>query len=856
MVKHNKHTPMMQQYLNIKAKYPNNLLFYRMGDFYELFYQDAIHGAKLLDLTLTHRGQSNGEPIPMAGVPQHALENYLAKLVKLGEHVAICEQIGDPKTSIGPVERKVTRIITPGTITEEALLNQAQENILTAVYYSRYGIGLASLEVSVGILRLQELKTLDALKDELARIAPVEILINSTEHKKLINHHNAVTELKSEYFELKHATARIQRYLSAHLNKFDGDEIYATQAVGALLAYVENMYTDKLPLIHQVFLEKPDDVILIDATTRKNLEISQNLTGEKKHTLLKVLNKTASSMGQRMLQRWLNRPLKQSMALTARIEAVSELKSTRLYDDLLQLLKHIGAIDRIITRIGLGTARPRDLIKLKAALSVIPDIKGLLKNLTSKLNLQINRQLKSFPELLTLLTEAIIDNPPALIRDGGVIKTGYDAQLDELRALSEHASDFLIKMEAKERESLHCPTLKVGYNRVHGYYIEISKAQANKAPKHYLRRQTLKNAERFITPELKQFEDKILNAKEKALALEKQIYQQILDTLATHAHGLQLCAQALSVLDVINCFAERADTLNYCCPEFTSETGIDIKQGRHPVVETVQKELPFIANDLCFDQRTRMLLITGPNMGGKSTFMRQVALITLLAHVGAYVPAQQAKFGPVDGIFTRIGAQDNLASGDSTFMVEMKETANILQRASNNALVLMDEVGRGTSTFDGMAIAWAVAHQLGAKIQCYTLFATHYFELTRLAEEVPQIENHHVDAKEQGNDIIFLHTLSAGPASKSYGLHVARLAGISSDVLLHAQKKLKLLESNNCQLEPSAKHEQTKVVSPELNMLIQHILSIDVEALSPLASHHKLCELIELCRTVKKSNES
>ncbi len=790
------HTPMMQQYLRIKAEHPDKLLFYRMGDFYEFFFEDAKRAVKLLDITLTHRGQSGGEPIPMAGVPYHAVEGYLAKLIRLGESMAICEQVGDPALAKGPVERKVVRIVTPGTVTDEALLEERQENLLVAISEAKGHFGVASLDMGSGRFHVSEVDNLESVSSELARLQPAECLLNEASEAPI--EITASTQRRPAHtFDIDHATRLLTtQFGTQDLSGFGCEHLpLGISAAGALLHYAQETQRTALPHIRGLRVQSSDDSVTLDATTLRNLELLTNLSGGKEHTLAWVLDHTATPMGSRLLRRWIKRPLKDHNTLTRRHQAIHTLLSKQTYENITPLLKSIGDIERILARIALRSARPRDLVGLRQALSTLPALQKILGTLDNPFLQKLSTQIGEFPELFALLARAIEASPAQLIRDGGVIADGFDATLDELRQISEHAGQYLIDFEATERERSGLPTLKVGFNRVHGYYIEISKAQAGQAPEHYTRRQTLKNAERYITPELKTFEDKVLSSRERALAREKALYESLLDDLLNVLPELQQCAHSLAVLDVLTNLAERADILHFTCPTFTEQPGIHIEEGRHPVIEQVQSA-PFIPNDVILNEADRMLIITGPNMGGKSTYMRQTALITLLAYMGSFVPAKVAQFGPIDRIFTRVGAADDLASGRSTFMVEMTETANILLNATAQSLVLLDEVGRGTSTYDGLALAWAVVTHLAEETKAFTLFATHYFELTSLPESIKNISNVHLDAVEHNDDIVFLHKVNPGPASRSYGLQVAKRAGIPEAIIQQAKEKLNQLEQH------------------------------------------------------------
>ena len=805
----NSYTPMMRQYLGLKSQHPDMLLFYRMGDFYELFFEDAEKASRLLGITLTRRGTSNGEPIKMAGVPYHAAEQYLAKLAKMGEAVAICEQIGDPESSKGPVERAVTRILTPGTLTDAALLDETRDNVLLSICLGDGLIGLAQLNLASGEFILSEI-AMSQLSQELARINPAEIVCEENQQHAaqiaIINQHKAPKKrLSSWQFDLDSAIASLTKQLNTRdLNGFGCADLKpAIAAAGALLDYVKHTQRAVLPHIHTISVASTSETIQLDAATRRNLEIDMTLRGEVSPTLYSLLNTTQTAMGARLLRIWLHHPLRDRNLIIKRHDAVAELLMASHYQHLQSTLKSIGDIERITTRIALKTARPRDLSGLAASLLQLPLLKSQLVSDKAILLETLAANLQAPLAVVDLLSKAIQPEPSSLLREGGVIANGFDAELDELRSLQTNHGDFLLQFEAAEKARTGLQNLKVEYNSVHGFYIEISRAQAENAPAEYRRRQTLKNAERFITPELKAFEDKVLSANDRALAREKMLYEQVLDQLIPFIVALQTNSGAVASLDVLCCFAERAESLNYVQPQFTQVAGIEIIAGRHPVVESIsvsRNGQAFIANDVLLNPYRQLLLITGPNMGGKSTFMRQTALIVLLAHCGCFVPANVAKIGEIDRIFTRIGASDDLAGGQSTFMVEMTETANILHNATDKSLVLLDEIGRGTSTFDGLSLAWAVAKQLLEKNKSYTLFATHYFELTRIVDEAKQAANVHLDAVEYGQgdnkNIVLMHKVEDGAAHMSYGIQVAQLAGIPKAVIATAKRKLKQLESN------------------------------------------------------------
>ena len=797
--KTSEYTPMMQQYLRIKAQHPNELLFYRMGDFYELFFDDAKTASELLDITLTARGKKEGNPIPMCGVPFHAADNYLAKLIKGGVSVAICEQIGDPQNSKGPVERKVLRVLTPGTVTDEALLDDKSENLLVSIAHNNVSFGIASLDMCSGLFQLNEVDSQDAFISEIDRINPKEILIaEDSSVLKLLDQDSCIRKRNPWEYDFDTAERVLNNHFGTkNLTAFGCDDMkLGISAAGVLLQYALDTQKNSLPHIQQITAEVQSSKVILDPTTRKNLEIDQAINGGTKNTLFEVLNTTGSSMGSRLLKRWLNEPSKDLKKLECRQKSIALLQDNLLYDRVHQVLRHVGDMERILTRVALRSARPRDITRLTMSLEQLPQIQKLLCETTDENLLKLKNYCKPLPELFKFLSEALIDNPPMTIREGGVIANDFDDELDELRALNSNAGKYLLDLEIQEKERTGINTLKVGYNRVHGYYIEISKGQSAQAPVEYIRRQTLKNAERYITPELKVYEDKSLSAKSKALAREKVIYENLLDTINKDLKTLVNCASSLAELDALSSMSERAVSLNFCKPELTEENLIEIKGGRHPVIEQTI-ESPFIPNDLDMNQKKRMLIITGPNMGGKSTYMRQTALIVLLAQIGSFVPATSARIGIVDRIFTRIGSSDDIAGGRSTFMVEMTETANILHNASNRSLVLMDEIGRGTSTYDGLSIAWACAQYLVTEVKALTMFATHYFELTKLPEQGEASINVHLNAKEHKDQIMFMHRVLEGAASKSYGLQVAKLAGIPYPVLEEAKAQLTKLETQN-----------------------------------------------------------
>ena len=860
------HTPMMQQYLRIKAQHPDVLLFYRMGDFYEMFYDDARRAAQLLDIALTQRGQSAGAPIPMAGVPAVTLDGYLAKLVRKGESVAICEQRGDVGKTKGPMEREVVRIVTPGTLTDEALLEERRDNLLASVCAGNGRFGLAWLDLSAGRFSVMEVAGAAALEAEIERLRPAELLAPDGAAPVLARS----SGLKERPLRLRPpwhfdpesaARALAEQFHTRDLAGFGcADKPLGVAAAGALLAYVRETQKSALPHLLAITTEERDAALIMDPATRRNLELDESLAGSPELTLAGVFDRTSTAMGGRMLRRWMHRPLRDRDILRSRYQAVATLLEAAEYSTVATTLKAIGDLERIVARIALRSARPRDLAQLRAALAVLPDLHRLLEAASSRAPLlgqligEIAHHHNDTRADHALLTRAIVDSPPHYLRDGGVIAEGYDAELDELRLLGSNTEQFLLDLEQRERERTGLSSLKLGFNRVQGFFIEVNRSQADRVPPDYLRRQTVKSAERFITPELKSFEDKVLGARDKALARERALYEALLDHLIARLPALQSTTAAISQIDVLNCFAERAAVLDCTQPELTEEPMLAIDGGRHPVVERAGRE-PFVPNDLRFDDSRRMLIITGPNMGGKSTYMRQTALIVILAHIGCYVPARRAVLGPMDRIFTRIGASDDLAGGRSTFMLEMTETANILNNATAHSLVLMDEVGRGTSTFDGLSLAWACAAYIAAKIRAFTLFATHYFELTSLAGETPGVRNVHVEAVEHGDTLVFLHSVREGPANQSYGLQVAALAGIPKSVTAQARRYLTELERERDALRTSTSPQGELALSapasspaPPVSAALEALRALDPNSLSPREALDLLFRLQSLDR--------
>lgn len=839
------HTPMMRQYLTIKAEFPHILIFYRMGDFYELFFDDAKKASDLLDISLTARGKTGGNAIPMAGVPYHAVENYLAKLVQLGESVAICEQIGDPATSKGPVERKVVRIITPGTVSDEALLLDRQDNLIVAISEnndhskktSDPSFGLAYLDMTSGRFVITEPQTNEQLQAELQRLSPAELLYPETLSNTInIKQYKGLRRRPEWEFDLQTSISLLNnQFGTKELTGFGvADKLLGLSAAGCLFQYVKDTQRTALPHIRAIVCESASSGVVLDAATRRNLELTQNLQGGLDNTLAAILDKSSTPMGSRLLKRWLHFPLRDLSILTNRQNAIEHIITTDLYLEVQPLLKGLGDIERIVSRVALGSARPRDFARLRHTLQTLPDLQTTLSACNTGYVYSLSQLMLPIPEIQNLLEQAIVDNPPVLIRDGGVIASGYNQELDILRDLSDGATEFLAQLEQKEKERTGIHSLKVGYNKVHGFFIEMSRTAANDVPDNYIRRQTLKNNERFITEELKEHEQKVLSAQSQFLALEKRLYQELFDKVLPQLAQLQTLSQAIAELDVLTNFAERAITLNYVKPNLCEQPGITICAGRHPVVEQMTQDA-FIANPIVLTEQRKMLIITGPNMGGKSTYMRQTALIVLLAHIGCFVPANSAQIGLVDRIFTRIGASDDLASGRSTFMVEMTETANILHNATDKSLVLLDEIGRGTSTYDGLSLAWACAEMLALKTKAFTLFATHYFELTLLAQEIATLANVHLDAMEHDDNIVFMHAVQEGAASKSFGLQVAQLAGVPKAVINRAKQRLTELENKQAPsilpVQPDSFQQLSLVV--EDHPALETLRNVDVNDLSP-----------------------
>ncbi|MEW6369489.1 MAG: DNA mismatch repair protein MutS [Pseudomonadota bacterium] len=864
-------TPMMQQYLRIKADYPTMLVFYRMGDFYELFFEDAEKAARILGITLTARGSSGGNPIKMAGVPFHSLDPYLAKLVKLGESCAICEQIGDPALSKGPVERKVVRVVTPGTLTDSDLLPEKAERPLLAVctltQRKSVTVGLAWMSLASGALRLMEFsgdeRTVNTrLAQELERIAPAEILRaddGALFEDSPVAHTQRVPEWHFDV--VKGHKALVDQLAVSTLTGFGADGLGAAfGAAGALLRYAHSTQGRGLQHVNSLTVESENEFIGLDAATRRNLELTETIRGQESPTLFSLLDGCRTAMGSRLLRHWLHHARRDQSVARSRHEAIEALAQADASGHLSSTLAQVPDIERITTRIALLSARPRDLASLRDGLKQLPALRQQVARCfipgDSCLLREIHDALAPPEACLDLLVRAVAEEPAAMVRDGGVFARGFDAELDELRALSENAGQFLVELETRERARTGIANLRVEYNRVHGFYIEVTNGQADKVPDDYRRRQTLKNCERYITPELKAFEDKALSAQDRALSREKVLYDELLACLAPHIGQLQTVAQGLAQIDTLVALTRHALQNNWCAPQLVAEPCLTIVEGRHPVVE--QQIERFIANDCKLSNERRLLLITGPNMGGKSTFMRQTALIVLLAYIGSYVPATSATIGPIDRIFTRIGANDDLAGGRSTFMVEMTESAAILNGATEHSLVLMDEVGRGTSTFDGLALAWAIARHLIDTSRSFTLFATHYFELTQLPEAHPSAANVHLSAVEHKDSIVFLHAVQDGPASQSYGLQVAQLAGVPPSVIKAARKHLARLESQALDTTPqldlfalpcdeAEQEEAPQAAAPAVSSeLLDALAELDPDALTPREALERLYELKRL----------
>ena len=843
------HTPMMQQYLRFKDEHPDRLLFYRMGDFYELFYSDAERAARLLDITLTSRGQSAGAPIPMAGVPYHALDQHLTRLLGRGESAVIVDQIGDPAASKGLVERKVTRIVTPGTLTDAGLLEAKRDAPLAALLQDGERTGIAWLSLASGRISLADVANADCAAT-LERIEPAELLIpEDSVPPAWRGQPLALRSLPAWHFDSAAAARALARQMGTlDLEGFGAAAApLAVGAAGALLGYASATQQSALDHVRSLQVESASEFVALDAATRRNLEITQTLAGEREPTIFSLLDTCASAAGSRLLRHWLTHPLRDQTRAAARHDAIDALSADAgRVRSLAAALRRAIDVERVVSRIALRTARPRDLAGLRETLALLPQIAAAVAPLEAPLIADCARALACDPRWHMLLARAIAPEPSAQLRDGGVIADGFDAELDELRTIDAGCSQFLLDLEWRERERSGIANLRVEYNRVHGFYIEVTHANAERVPEDYRRRQTLKNAERYTMPELAAFESKALTAQERALACERRLFDVLLAQLSPAIGALQGVAVALASLDVLATLAERAEALRLARPRFAGEVGIAIEGGRHLVVE--RQVEAFIPNDLVLGPARRLLVITGPNMGGKSTYMRQAAVIALLACCGMPVPATRATIGPLDAIYTRIGAADDLAGGRSTFMVEMTEAAFILNRASAQSLVLIDEIGRGTSTFDGLALAWAIAHRLAEHNRCLALFATHYFELTALPSELDGCANIHFDAVEtksrQGPGIVFLHRVEDGPANRSYGLQVARLAGVPGETLRQAQRYFARLDKFNAR--DDAQHDlfaSAAPATPSVHDLAERLAALDLDTLTPREAQDALYEL-------------
>ncbi len=845
------HPPMIRQYLSIKADYPNDLLFYRMGDFYELFFEDAVVAADLLEITLTSRGKNRGTPIPMCGVPFHAVDNYLSRLVAMGRSAVICEQVGDPNATRGPVERRVQRIVTPGTLTEESLLDATHESVLMAIntYAAKHHYaGVAWINLSTGLFSVAATRSRTELSTLVDSVRPTEVLVPEGAKEKWDN--ATPRQLDPLRFDSALGTSMLANHFGTKdLTGFGIAKLdLVVGAAAAALTYAQEACRQPLDFIEAIRLHSDSSILHMDAQTRRNLEIDRRIQSSDQHgTLFDVVDFTATPMGSRLVRHWLNEPCRDIEIVRARHEVVEGLLEQRMSDSLAKTLRPVGDLQRIVTRIAMGTATPRDLVRTKVAIQCHSQVLELIEKLDLPNEIEALAQHSGLNKVRNLIERAIVDEPPATSREGGMIAQGFDAALDELRAVRSEASNYLQDLEQRERDRTGVPTLRVGHNRVHGYYIELTRAQSSEVPDDYVRRQTLKNTERFVTQELWEFEEKYLRSESDALEREKRLYADLVATIGESAKQLRQAADALARIDVLNGFAEAAREHGYIRPEFTDSSSLSIEDGKHPVL-SAGPGLDFVPNSIDMHEFRRMLVVTGPNMGGKSTYMRQTALIVILAYAGSFVPAKRAVIGPIDGIFTRIGASDDLSGGQSTFMVEMTETANILHNATSSSLVLLDEIGRGTSTYDGLALALAIAHSMAQTVRAFTLFSTHYFELTALAQKLETVHNVHLNAVEHNRKVVFLHSVEDGPASQSYGIHVARLAGIPGRVLQHARNQLHKLEqlaiksgeSNYIDLfEEHLEHEDYD------HPAIERLRQTDLDELSPRAAHELLYELLE-----------
>ncbi len=851
-------SPMMQHYLQTKNEYSDCILFYRLGDFYEMFFEDALTASRELEITLTGKDCGQEERAPMCGIPFHAVDSYIAKLISKGYKVAICEQMEDPKQAKGMVKRDVVRVVTPGTVIESNLLEEKRNNYIMSVFKKGIYYGLAVCDVSTGDFLSTEIKennNFAKLLDEISRYSPAEIVTNSDmfESKEEISKIKErfdiyITLLKDEKFSESIDGLTNFDILDDNQNKIDNlqDKLFCICSINGLYAYLKETQKNNLEHINKIQLYKTTKYMALDINARRNLELTEKMRDKsKKGTLLWVLDKTSTSMGGRHLRRWLNDPLIDVEEINQRLEAVEEIKdNVILRGDIIALLKKIYDIERLAGRISYGNSTGRDMISLKCSVAQLPELKKILSNTKSKLLQDIYNNLDMLEDIRDLIEISIVDEPPLTIKEGGIIKKGYNEEIDRLKTATTEGKNWIIKLEAEEREKTGIKGLKVGFNRVFGYYIEVTKSNLNMVPERYIRKQTLTNCERFITEELKNLENQILGAEEKVITLEYNAFIEIRDKIELQIQRIQKSALVVATLDVLTSFAQVAEDLNYCKPVVDNNGIIDIKEGRHPVIEKMLPPGSFVANDTYLDkEENRLSIITGPNMAGKSTYMRQVALITLMAQIGSFVPATTAHIGVVDKIFTRVGASDDLSMGQSTFMVEMMEVASILKEATNNSLVILDEIGRGTSTYDGLSIAWAVAEYIVDKEKCgaKTLFATHYHELTKLEETKPGVKNYSIAVKEKGEDIVFLRKIVAGGTDESYGVHVAKLAGVPTEVLKNANHILKGLERKSVLIEKKKEEENKKVAVGQLDLynyklaeIAQEVDKIDINTLTPI----------------------
>lgn len=856
-------TPMIKQYIKIKKEYPDTILFFRLGDFYEMFFEDAKIASKILGIALTSRNKTEKNSVPLCGVPHHSVEPYVAKLLEHGHKVAICEQVEDPKLAKGIVERKVIKVLTPGVILDSEKLDSKSNNFLAGLYFDGRNYGLAYTDISTGHFKTTSFSTLDDLTGELSNLEPKEVLLPNEFHQneELVSFFSRtwnplITTLDSWIWELDKAKEILKEMLSSQTLEAFGLEDHPASVIacGAVVHYLKETQIDDMPPLDAPTYYEIAEYLLIDESTKRNLELLRTIRGESKSgSLLSVLDETFTAMGGRLLKQWINYPLVDLRKIEERLDAVEELKGKPgLRKKLRTALKEISDIERLIARISTNSAKPRDLGALRDSSYFILDIKGLLKEFFVPLLLEINRELDDLNDLRELLKKALVEEPPLSSREGGIIMDGFSMELDELRLIKRDGKKWIAELEAKEKESTRINSLKVGYNRVFGYYIEVTKPNLHLVPETYVRKQTLINAERFITPQLKEYEEKILGAEDRILEIERELFEDIRKRVAKESERVRRTASLISGLDVLSSLSEVADKYNYIKPQISDSGIIDFKESRHPVVERMDLGERFVPNDVKLDlEENQFLIITGPNMAGKSTLIRQVALIVLMAQMGSFVPAKEARIGIVDKIFTRVGASDNLARGQSTFMVEMVETAYIIRHATSRSVVILDEIGRGTSTFDGMSIAWAVAeflHDLG----CRTLFATHYHELAQLAISKRRVKNYNVFVKEDGEKIVFLRKFIPGAASHSYGIQVAKLAGVPEKVLKVAQRVLTNLEKTQSKLGGSIRGGQLGLFEKaeereELkeNEILEEIKGLDPQSMSPLQALSKLMEIKE-----------